>query len=357
MARPRKNRKVCSLIGEKLFSLRAKQGLNLGALASAVGVSVGLLSEIENGHAAMSNDLAEKIADFFELRDLDRLEFFRAADQTRPSTLIEAENTIGRLIIGQIGRNINKMSIDDLERLQKVVREYAKYLEAHGAGISPDLCSELIKLHVDVANSTRVELERFSDFQVGARSAKKIQEAANRFRELLGLDMDAGPNMVHLVEFVIPTVFEFFQCQIYPRSDDAWQPYAESLVFRLDKTGKRVGRLLRIREDIYEGARLNDPRCVWILAHELGHLVLCHYRKAEPLSRSTLNTLKRLPPYRLAEWQAREFAAAFLAPEAACLNLSPLEISAKFHLSRTNAEKRKEVVLSRVKSGHALRLH
>lgn len=71
---------------------------------------------------------------------------------------------------------------------------------------------------------------------------------------------------------------------------------------------------LCVRRDIWEGAKKGIPHARFVLAHEIGHLVL-HDHHAKAFSNDEHANLKFVPPEESAEWQANTFAKYFLAPD------------------------------------------
>lgn len=71
---------------------------------------------------------------------------------------------------------------------------------------------------------------------------------------------------------------------------------------------------LHVHREIWEDAELGEPKSRFILAHELGHMLMHgHYRQA--FSEDEKSRLKFVQPEESAEAQANWFAACFLAPD------------------------------------------
>lgn len=94
---------------------------------------------------------------------------------------------------------------------------------------------------------------------------------------------------------------------------------------------------LTIKESVYKAACRREPRALFTIAHELGHLTLAHRRV---FSRDASGTCR---VFEDSEWQANNFAAEFLMPieEIKRANaMSPAQIEATFGVSAQAAETR-----------------
>ncbi len=72
---------AASAIGVRLRQLRARRGLSLAQVASAVGISVGFLSALERSHMSASVSTLRKLARFYKTSILD---FFDPAESNSP---------------------------------------------------------------------------------------------------------------------------------------------------------------------------------------------------------------------------------------------------------------------------------
>ena len=68
------------------------------------------------------------------------------------------------------------------------------------------------------------------------------------------------------------------------------------------------GKIL-LRESVYDGAALGDPRARFTMGHELGHLVL---HRDIPFARANIKSPPKI--YQNSEWQADVFASHLLMP-------------------------------------------
>jgi hypothetical protein len=95
---------------------------------------------------------------------------------------------------------------------------------------------------------------------------------------------------------------------------------------------------LVIEKVILAEAKLGDPKAVYVIAHELGHLIIhkgqtLHYSDPSPARRSAPET------ERSAEWQADVFAHFFLVSEAALADTRPpADVAIAISVERTTLE-------------------
>jgi Zn-dependent peptidase ImmA (M78 family) len=143
---------------------------------------------------------------------------------------------------------------------------------------------------------------------VQKRSKQDIANLANLVREALQLG-DERVAMAQLLEFVLPDLIEDYDFQVV---DDAELAGAEGLT-DLSRP------VIRMSNTTYSELLEADPRARFTAAHELGHLLMhsnnhIHYARVDHVDR-------RSDP----EWQANEFAAAFLMPEASFRQTQSIE--------------------------------
>ena len=96
-------------------------------------------------------------------------------------------------------------------------------------------------------------------------------------------------------------------------------------------TTNTSNNIMRIREDVYNGAVDGIPRDRFTLCHELGHYLL-HQPEYVSYARGDI------PTYCQPEWQANTFAAELMAPYYLVKNMSISEISSKCGMSKKAAQ-------------------
>jgi uncharacterized protein DUF955 len=133
---------------------------------------------------------------------------------------------------------------------------------------------------------------------------KQITAVAKELREKLGLEDKFAPDLIDILEFQLPELFPSFRLTIV---GDA-------------KLGPSVLACSRgdppeivLSESTYRRAIGGNARARFTLAHELGHVMLCHIGEfRRDAGGRRLNAIGRQAD---PEWQANQFAAAFLMPE------------------------------------------
>ena len=126
---------------------------------------------------------------------------------------------------------------------------------------------------------------------------RELQDLAASIRTTLGLGT-GRVSMLPLLELILPELLDEYDFQVM---DDDEMPGAEGLT-DLNRP------VIRLPLSVYEQLRAGDNRARFTAAHEFGHALMHsaahrHYARADHIRNET-------DP----EWQANEFAAAFLMP-------------------------------------------
>ncbi len=163
---------------------------------------------------------------------------------------------------------------------------------------------------------------------VAPLSRASIEAYANAVRTALGISLQDRVDMLRLIELVLPRALDGFRYEITPDRElgDA------------EATTSTTERLIKISQSCYDAARAGHARYPFTLAHEFGHLML-HTGKPASLARGEVKA------YVNPEWQADNFAGAFLAPiemVQACSSVS--ELMRRSGISREAAEIRLRVL-------------
>ena len=139
-------------------------------------------------------------------------------------------------------------------------------------------------------------------------SRKDIRYKANYLRKLLGLEKDLYIDVLRILEMVLPQLGVNYEIVgISELNEEA-----------VTDTGKA---LIKIREDVYNGARKGVGRYRFTIMHEIAHLML-HDEDTICLARGEKPRESYLDP----EWQADAFAGEFLIPYDLTKNMSESEI-------------------------------
>ena len=154
-----------------------------------------------------------------------------------------------------------------------------------------------------------------------ALSRAKIRELTMIVREACGLRDELYFPIVEFIEWILgDPENKDFDFEIVPKSE-------MEDTYGTTNTARNV---MRIRQDVYEGAVAGNPRDRFTLCHELGHYLL-HQPRYISYARGSV------PTYCQPEWQANTFAAELMAPYHLVKNMSAEEIACNCGMSRTAA--------------------
>ncbi len=128
-------------------------------------------------------------------------------------------------------------------------------------------------------------------------SRKRIGAITKELRGLIGYSDKPYFPIVEFIEWILGNPENDFDYEIVS-SNEMQDMYGNM------NTGSNI---MRIREDVYEGAVKGNPRDRFTLCHELGHYLL-HQPERVSYARGDI------PVYQNPEWQANTFAAELMAP-------------------------------------------
>lgn len=154
-----------------------------------------------------------------------------------------------------------------------------------------------------------------------ALSRKDIRELTMELRKIYELQDTLYFPVVEFIEWGLGDPDNDFDYEIVPERD-------MEDTYGMTNTSRNV---IRIREDVYEGAVKGLPRDRFTLCHELGHFFL-HQPRYISYARGDI------PTYCQPEWQANTFAAELMAPYALVKNFSAGEIATKCGMSKKAAQ-------------------
>ncbi|NJM29552.1 MAG: ImmA/IrrE family metallo-endopeptidase [Rhizobiales bacterium] len=170
------------------------------------------------------------------------------------------------------------------------------------------------------------------DWIASPRSAKSISALAVSWRDCFGFFHDYVPNMAGILENEIPKIrddYEFLVVEDKNLVDDSGRQVRASTSFNPPRISFSASEYRRLVNE--------QPSGRFTAAHELGHLLLHGsdknlHRSAAALSQISNKSFS-------AEWQANEFAAAFLVPEHVAHQFSdPQELAANTRVSLRTAQ-------------------
>jgi len=152
-------------------------------------------------------------------------------------------------------------------------------------------------------------------------SRRAIRSVTNKIREIFNIPVDKPFPIMRLLELLVDkNVYEMDIAEDSEMGSD----YAKAFP---DK------KLIRIRNSTYEGACRGNPRDIFTIAHEFGHLIL-HTSDRIAFARSD-NDVK---VYEDPEWQANTFAGELLVPVNYISGLSIDDIKNRYHVSKEVAQ-------------------
>lgn len=153
-----------------------------------------------------------------------------------------------------------------------------------------------------------------SEYEASPLSRSKIRELTNHIRQVCGLTNERYFPIVEFLELVMPQLDEQF----------LWIPVPSFEMGSKHGLAYPEDKLIKIREDVYEGAVAGNGRDRFTLAHEIGHYFL-HKKERVSFAR-TIGAAEKLPPFRNPEWQANSFAGELLAPPHIIKGMSVFEV-------------------------------
>jgi hypothetical protein len=177
---------------------------------------------------------------------------------------------------------------------------------------------------------------------VQKRSKQDIAHLANLVRSALMLGEDHVA-MAPLLELALPELLKDYDFQVVDDDElggaEGWTDISEPVI--------------RMTNTSYQALLSLDPRARFTAAHELGHLLMhssshIHYARAA-----------HMDPQTDPEWQANEFAAAFLMPEKAFRKTTSVEeamarFGVGYQAARRRARDLEHRLINHKKKGHGM---
>lgn len=153
------------------------------------------------------------------------------------------------------------------------------------------------------------------------RSREKIREMAKWIRKQLNMEDELFFPIVEVIELLAADEDEEFDYEIVSPSE----------MIDTYGTTNTYSNIMRIRENVYEGAVKGNPRDRFTLCHEFGHWFL-HQPENVSFARGAI------PKYSDPEWQANTFAAELMIPFYLVKDMSIEDIVEKCGVSYTCAD-------------------
>ena len=154
------------------------------------------------------------------------------------------------------------------------------------------------------------------DAEVPSKSEAELADLAYRLRRLVGIDSQLCVDISLLLDFLVANELPNKGRLHIERRNPNTRLYEAVVIFNPLK--------LSIEAHTLTLAHLGDPRRKYIIAHEIGHMVI-HDEYAKPFSVHPVT--KNLFSERSAEWQANTFADHLLVPDYILIDMkTPAEI-------------------------------
>lgn len=153
------------------------------------------------------------------------------------------------------------------------------------------------------------------------RSRESIRKMTKWIRKQLNMEDELYFPIVEVIELLAADDEEKFDYEIVSPNEMV-DTYG---------TTNTYSNIMRIRENVYEGAVKGNPRDRFTLCHEFGHWFL-HQPESVSFARGTI------PTYCDPEWQANTFAAELMIPSYLVQDMSLEDIVDKCGVSYTCAD-------------------
>lgn len=164
-------------------------------------------------------------------------------------------------------------------------------------------------------------------YEASPLSRKDIRSLTILIRKITGLTDERYFPIREFLELIMPRLDDAFVLEVLTKHE---MGNNHGLAIPEEK-------IIRLREDVYEGAVAGKPRDRLTVAHEIGHYFL-HQKERISFARN-LPHGAQLPAYRDPEWQANAFAGELLAPPHIIKGLSLFEVMRTCGISEEAARK------------------
>jgi uncharacterized protein DUF955 len=157
---------------------------------------------------------------------------------------------------------------------------------------------------------------------------REIEKVARKLRVEFGYRNEVKVDILDVVEFKLSTLFPDFSFVVIEDKSEADDVLALTRAEPLE---------IVLKESIYQQAINEHPQARFILAHELGHLML-HRKYIHPMADILLDDIRS--PDSGFEGEADWFAGAFLIPSEVINCMAPKDIATRFGVSESLAQER-----------------
>lgn len=329
---PRLSAGTLTPFGKKLRALRFQYSKRIYDLAKELEVSSSSVSAWETGRRDINEVEIGKIGDIFKLSEDDLASLREAAELSKNRVIIEPNSIEARQLANQIKKRINDLTCETIQN---------------------------IMMHLKCTTEGRVRW----DMKVAKKSIREVEQVAQTVRKIAKAPAGQAFDVIKFYEDLLdPTFFHFLgdEQQIENTAFEIWADH------EMPKDTRGMTTLfpphIVISNSAYEDAANGGHGGRWIMAHELGHLLLLHginkspnksinARGPEylapisivgdiPLPFQSKQKNKGIPSDQSAEKQADNFAGELLMPRQSCKGMLPHNISLRYGVSITLAKKR-----------------
>lgn len=157
-----------------------------------------------------------------------------------------------------------------------------------------------------------------------ARTNNEIRAVAQCLQRALLLTDQHAINLVDVIEFGLPQLIPDFTFSVVKDGDLP----TDTLALARENPPEIV-----VRESVYHKAAKHEPMARWVLAHEIGHIILSHGKAPSPNCPKAASL-----DVESAEHQANLFAQYFLVPQTLAEECNSPSITAtKFRVPQSKA--------------------
>ena len=340
---PRLSAGTLTPFGKKLRNLRFQHSKRIFDLAQDLDVSSSSVSAWETGRRDINEVEIRKIGDIFNLSESEIASLKEAAELSRDRVIIEPNSIEARQLANQMKKRINELTIEAIQTI-------------------------LSHLKWTPEGRTRW------DMRVAQKSVHEIELVAQTVRQIAHTAASQAFDVVRFYEELLDSTFFYF-LEGEPVENTAFEIWDD---IEMPKNTKGMTTMfpphIVISNSVYEDAAKDGYGGRWIMAHELGHLLLLHginrapknsvnARGPEyfgPLVEGPENGLpfqqpgkvKKIPVSESAELQADNFAGELLMPRKFCKGMLVHNVALRYGVSESLAKKRLQIIWSRLASLH-----
>ncbi len=166
---------------------------------------------------------------------------------------------------------------------------------------------------------------RKAEYVAKPRSRQELRRRANRLRELFNCETGKFPILQFLEG---PLALQGYVLEVVDY--ETLGPLKEAESYPDQKE-------VLLRADVYDKACEGDPRSLFTIAYEIGHLLLHKKQNINLIGNGFARSAGKTPAYIDPEWQANAFAGELLAPADLVVGMTVEEVAEEFGVSMSCA--------------------